>query len=199
MTTNNLPSNQKSIKTCAVAECSGRHRSKGFCQKHYTRNCKYGSPHITHKEFGLPIERRFWKKVEICADTEKCWDWAGRLNPNGYAQIRINKKSVYVHRLAYLLTRKQLPDLEIMHSCDNRKCCNPRHLTAGTHQENMAQQKARNRQAKGEAHGGAKLTIADVQCIRNLAEQKTPLKSIAEKFAVSASNISHIVKRKLWK
>lgn len=45
------------------------------------------------------------------------------------------------HRVAYILTKGDIPDgLLILHSCGNRRCCNPAHLRQGTQSENVKQE-----------------------------------------------------------
>lgn len=54
---------------------------------------------------------------------------------------------VRAHRFAFVHIGKQaLPTgYEILHTCDNTKCVNPEHLTAGTHKDNMADMAAKGR------------------------------------------------------
>ena len=52
------------------------------------------------------------------------------------------------------------------HSCDNKECVNPAHLTLGTQAQNMADKVGRGRQARGESHGNARYTEDCVARIR---------------------------------
>jgi hypothetical protein len=52
-------------------------------------------------------------------------------------------KKVLVHRWFYEQANGPIPDgLELDHLCRNPRCCNPAHLEAVTHAENMARGKA---------------------------------------------------------
>lgn len=82
---------------------------------------------------------RFWASVQ---KTPTCWLWTGT-TCNGYGQIAVCPAGRQVrfraHRLSWLLHFGDLPDgLEVMHSCDEPRCCRPAHLQLGTHKENMA-------------------------------------------------------------
>ena len=77
-----------------------------------------------------------------------CWEWQGALVRN-YGHVRVGDKSMGAHRLAYLLWKGEIPVGHVIrHSCDNPKCCNPDHLTTGTHEENNADIVSRKRHEK---------------------------------------------------
>jgi hypothetical protein len=78
---------------------------------------------------------RFWSKVE---KTETCWLWKSCITKQGYGKFRFQNKFITPHRFAYELIKGKIPkDKEIDHLCRNRKCCNPEHLEAVTHRENI--------------------------------------------------------------
>jgi hypothetical protein len=82
-----------------------------------------------------------------------CWLWTGSLTTSGYGQIKVFGKMASAHRFSYELYKGPIPlGMEIMHSCDNKKCVNPMHLIAGTHAQNMMDAKARNRMVSGKNH-----------------------------------------------
>lgn len=95
------------------------------------------------------LAERFWQKVD-CRELAECWPWTARKIATGYGQFQVRKGLwKYAHRMAYELTQGSFDSRwHILHSCDNPPCCNPAHLRRGTHQENMAEMKAKGRHKK---------------------------------------------------
>ncbi len=107
--------------------------------------------------------------------------------------------------MAYILTKGEIPSgLEVMHNCpggDNRKCCNPNHLSLGTHAENLKDRDLKHPipyQVKGEKVAKAKLTEQEVVRIRKFCKQGVSQRKIAKMFGVSNVTVFHIKKRVTW-
>lgn len=151
---------------------------------------------------------RFSAKVDRSGGEDSCWLWTGARNYRGYGTFTIHnphsgqRQEVRAHRFAWEMTNGPIPNgMNICHSCDNPPCCNERHLFAGTHDENMADMKAKGRQrgAIGADHGGAKLTETEVHQIREQRRNGWTRKQLAKHFAVSEATIKDVIYRRSWR
>ena len=146
-----------------------------------------------------PIETRFWKRVN---KTDNCWEWIGKVDALGYGTIFGDGKANKAHRYSFELHNKREINrgMNILHSCDNRRCVNPSHLREGTQKENIQDRVERNRTVapKGESNGLSKLTADNVISIRQEALTNT-YSEIAKKYNTTKTNICSIVKRYTWK
>lgn len=81
--------------------------------------------------------QKFMSRIRIGKKSE-CWNWkAGKIS-TGYGAFCLNGVQVLSHRLSYVVFNGPiLGSLEIHHKCENRGCCNPDHLQAVTHRENL--------------------------------------------------------------
>lgn len=118
----------------------------------------------------------FWSYYEYSSE---CWNWKRGCNDHGYGMLFYHRKQIGAHRIAYMLAHnlEELPELDVLHKCDNTRCGRPSHLYLGTHYQNMQDKVARNRQ-KGERQALHKLTDAAVRDIRtsNLSNKELALK-----------------------
>jgi 5-methylcytosine-specific restriction endonuclease McrA len=61
-------------RTCTVDGCEGKHRARGFCQKHYTRWQRYGIVNdrpITPMTHGMSAYNRHGCRCEICTAAKR--------------------------------------------------------------------------------------------------------------------------------
>jgi|SRR5262245_13657245 len=154
-----------------------------------------------------PLAERFWEKV-LRGHPDACWIWRAATQGTGYGKFGLpGGRFVLAHRMAWELTHGPIPDgLSVCHTCDVRLCCNPRHLFLGTTADNLADMRAKGRGTppppspalKGEQHGRARLTEAEVTAIRNDYGPGTSIRVLAERYGVSPQNIHRIVTRKMW-
>jgi hypothetical protein len=106
---------------------------------------KWREPRVYKMFPPIRSEVDFWNRVAITANDDKCWLWQGTLFTRGYGKCNVNKKQCYAHRIAYAYANGKEPELDVLHSCDNPRCVNPKHLSQGTNQDNVADRVKRNR------------------------------------------------------
>ena len=140
----------------------------------------------------------FWSKVEKQADG--CWIWQGSRGKHGYGMLTVNGKGWRAHRYALELAGKPPPSKThfACHSCDTPLCVNPEHLWWGTPHENSLDAAKKGRMARGERHGRAKLTEADVHEIRAGFTAGIHDREQAKRFGVSYDTIRFIKYGRLW-
>jgi hypothetical protein len=150
------------------------------------------------------IIARFWSHVDKNGpvpahrpELGPCWLWTGYKDKDGYGFFRcgsgIRRRA---HRFAFETFVGPLEEKWALHHCDNTSCVNPKHLFAGTHEDNMLDAKRKSRMERGEFRYCSKLTEADVVFIR---QSKGSELDCAGLLGVSRGTIGKIRRREKWK
>lgn len=125
-----------------------------------------------------------------------CWEYTLKVRPNGYARITYKQESWYAHRLSYVafnqIDLNSIDELDICHTCDNRKCVNPAHLFKGSRKENMQDAVSKNRQAKGFMLPQTKLSDSDKIKIMIMVRSGDYYHDIAHKFNITRHRVGQI-------
>jgi len=161
---------------------------------------------VSHKQ----TAESFWMRVK---KSRGCWEWQGSCNNTGYGTVGWHGSNYTAHRIAAWLSglvespsapANSKERTHVLHKCDNRKCCNPKHFFLGTFTDNMvdAYKKKRKAQPRGGAHANAKLTNAQAEIVREayryrLLNGQTQVK-LAATYGVSQRVISLIVRRETY-
>lgn len=166
----------------------------------------------------LPLEDRFWAKVnkngpisDSAPHLGACWLWTAASASDGRGTVHVgtsrrDRRMQTAPQVAWELLVSAIPDgLYALHHCDVPACVRAdpdplvSHLFLGTKTDNAQDRDTKNRQARGTRLPQAKLTDLTVIEIRGLyAGGRFDQQALADRYGVSQTNISQIVRRLTW-
>lgn len=79
-----------------------------------------------------------WARIKKGA-LDECWPWTGSTFSGRYGRFFLGGESVLAHRTVYEVVHGEIedPTLYVLHKCNNKICCNPKHLKLGTNSINQ--------------------------------------------------------------
>lgn len=143
-------------------------------------------------------QKRFLSYVQ--KDDNGCWRWCGSKAITGYGNFFYNGSVFLAHRASLIVfgrVKQLTPGLQVSHSCGNRDCVSPDHLSEKTRSENNNEdKKAHGKDLSGDKCHFSKLNWEKVSEIKSSEKKR---KELAEIYGVSQSCISSIIRGKTWK
>lgn len=127
-----------------------------------------------------------------------CRLWTG--SGGRYGSIKDEDgRTQQTHRVAWELANGAIPEgMDVLHRCDQPRCCEPAHLFLGTDQDNADDRNTKERQARAEHHGRAKLTRANIELARRRVAEGATQALVAAAFGVSQSTLSRALSGRTW-
>lgn len=203
-------------KQCVINGCEDRRKGHGYCNRHLKRYRMYGNP-LAGREYGqttaapkrppgLSLEESFrWYLPGEPPPGKVPWLWPGPVDEKGYGTIRFQGRNTFAHRISYELFIGPIPEgMVVRHKNDTPLDVNPNNLELGTLIDNVRDRVDRHRthtgprSEKGSDTAKSSITEADIPVIRQAYESGEKQKDLADRYGISQSAVSHIVRRKNW-
>lgn len=183
---------------CKVDGCHKRVVARGWCSAHYHRWRTHGDPLMGGTMFGKPGA---FVAAASTATIDDCIIWPFCRNRHGYGEVRIDGRRMLAHRAVCIAAYGEPPTPyhQAAHLCGNghEGCVNWRHLAWKTASENCADKLMHGTDHRGEKHGMAKLTEADVMEIRRLRGEMTQA-DIGTRFGIANTTVCNIQSKRSW-
>lgn len=127
--------------------------------------------------------------------SDDCLLWPFSCCTPGYGIFMIDRKNRLSHRYVCEMTRGPAPGLgyHAAHSCGNRRCVNPRHLSWKTQRDNQLDRRSHGTNNKG----SSKITQMQANQIRTLKGIETAIETAA-RYGVTESNVRLIQSGRTW-
>lgn len=121
---------------------ASRSRVSRWCQSAVKDSAAIEDRRLTNAT-GQTLAQMVWVRLAV-AGPDECWNWIGFIKPNGYGSLNYKGKAYQAHRATFEALIGQIPaGMVIDHRCENKACCNPRHLQCVLPSENLYLIKAR--------------------------------------------------------
>jgi hypothetical protein len=119
-----------------------------------------------------------------------CWLWLLSCGSHGYGNAStVRERVTTAHRVSFEAFKGSIPSgMLVQHSCDNKWCVNPDHLSLGTDATNAIDKQLKGRAAK-------RLTSSDVREIRERVAAGEHIRVVAQSMGIGASTVQRVAAR----
>lgn len=171
---------------------------------------RYHEPISQYDRDLLSPRDAFWLQVEMVGE---CWIWKGNVSRR-YGRTYTNGRTVRAHRHAWEIVNGPIPKgLVVCHRCDTPLCVRPDHLFLATTAENNADRAAKGRSAqgdrhpsrmyperrpRGEKHGMARYTAAQIQEAKSLIDSGKTLNETSRITGINKHTLSKVKRGIQW-
>lgn len=184
---------------CSIDGCDNPADRRGWCTKHYARWYRNGDPTLGRAFVG-DIAALF--RMACSHKGEECLIWPFKKTAEGYAQMKLEGRTVITSRAVCEVVNgpPPSPEHQAAHSCGqgHAGCVSGGHLSWKTRSGNEADKAAHGTKMFGERHPNSKLNEADVRSIRQFALRHT-YAEIAGMFSISEATVRQIVNHVTWR
>lgn len=137
-----------------------------------------------------------WFTAHIGHVGEECLIWPYSCCTAGYGSFMFKRKLLLAHREMCRVTHGEppTPKHHAAHSCGNRRCINPAHLSWKTAKDNQLD---RRRHGTQTVSGRRKITLQQAEQIKRLKGMETSIVTAA-RYGVTESNVRLIQSGKTW-
>lgn len=144
---------------------------------------------------------RFSSKIDLMGPMSpagtRCHVWKAGKDLDGYGIFSCSRKSVRAHRIAFELEYGKASKW-VLHHCDNPSCVNPDHLFEGSAQDNSSDCRKKDRTARRERNGRAKLSMEVIAKIRSEFFSGKAIRQLTREHPVCRRQIQRIVRGNHW-
>lgn len=184
---------------CKLEGCKKFVTGLGLCNAHYRMMRKHGDPLV--KKGVTPGTVRAWLVEHKTYDGDDCLQFPFARNRKGYGVVGIDGFRLAHQWMCNEVNGPSSPQAPFsLHSCGNGGdgCVHPKHLYWGSGGQNYQDQLKHGVAARGDRHGKAILSEADIPVIRARRKNGESYKDIASTFGINKDTIRCVLNGRSW-